>query len=74
MMIIINISCAGLLAIQNCPSLQDLSGFDELETVGTLVIAFLGNNMIDMDAFNSVHTAGTIIITRNMVCLFTNHY
>ena len=51
-----------------------MSGFDDLETVGTLVIAFLGNNMIDMDAFNSVHTAGTIIITRNMVCLFTNNY
>lgn len=34
-----------------------------------LVIAFLGNNMIDMDAFNSVHTVGTIIVTRNMVCL-----
>ena len=60
---------SGLLAIQNSASLQDLSGFDELERVGMLVIAFLGNDMIDMDAFNSVHTVGTVIITRNMVCL-----
>ena len=59
----------GLLAIQNSPSLQNLSGFDELETVGMLVIAFLGNDMVDMDAFNSLRTAGTIIITRNMVSL-----
>ena len=59
---------AGLLAIQNSPSLQNLSGFDELERVGMLVIAFLGNDMVDMDAFNSLRTAVTIIITRNMVC------
>lgn len=58
----------GLLAIQTSPSLQNLSGFDGLETVGMLVIAFLGSDMEDMDAFNSLHTAGTIIITRNMVC------
>lgn len=36
-----------------------------------LVIAFLGNDMVDLDAFNSLHTAGTIIITRNMVCIYT---
>ena len=59
---------AGLLAIQNSPSLQNLSGFDELERVGMLVIAFLGNDMVDMDAFNSLRMAVTIIITRNMVC------
>lgn len=58
---------AGLLAIQNSQSLQNMSGFDGLETVGMLVIAFLGNDMEDMDAFNSLHAAGTIIITRNMV-------
>ena len=64
---LIDIPSLGLLAIQNSPSLQNLSGFDELETVGMLVIAFLGNDMVDMDAFNSLRTAGTIIITRNMV-------
>lgn len=64
---------AGLLAIQNSPSLQNLSGFDELERVGMLVIAFLGNDMVDMDAFNSLRTAVTIIITRNMVCSHSKH-
>ena len=58
---------AGLLAIQNSMSLTDFSGFRNLRMVGTLVIAFLGNNMPDLDGFNSLYQASVFILTRNTV-------
>ncbi len=47
--------------------LTDFSGFRNIEVVGTLVIAFLGNNMADLDGFNSLHQASMLILTRNDV-------
>ena len=59
--------CAGLLSLQSSVSLADFSGFGNIQAIGTLVIAFLGNNMADLDGFNALHQASMIILTRNLV-------
>ncbi len=58
---------AGLLAIQSSANLTDFSGFENIRYMGTLVIAFLNNNMGDLDGFNAIHNASMIILTRNDV-------
>lgn len=69
----------GLLSIQNSPSLQDLSGFDNLREVGTIVIAYPRNGARVLDGFNSLFEAGRIIITFNLVSsnfafLYVSHW
>lgn len=58
---------AGLLAIQSSNNLTDVSGYRNLERVGTLVIGNMGNKLPDLDGFNSLSRASYLIITRNQV-------
>ena len=60
----------GLLALQNSDSLLNASGFRNLETVGTLVLANMGTVLNNFDGFNSLFEATILIITRNDV----SHY
>ena len=60
---------AGLLYVQNGDSLTDLSGFNALLHVNTLVLALLGEGMTIIDDFSSLFTASRIYITRNSVSL-----
>ena len=57
----------GLLAIQGSNSLLNVSGFMNIESVGTLVIANMGNQLSDFYNFNLLYEASIIIITRNEV-------
>ena len=57
----------GLLYIQNGDSLSDLSGFDNLVHVDTLVLAQLGEGMTDISGFPSLHSVSRLYITRNTV-------
>ena len=57
----------GLLYIQNGDSLEDLSGFDNVVQVHTLVLALLGDSMTTITGFSSLHSASRLYITRNSV-------
>lgn len=46
---------------------MNVSGFRNLERVGTLVIANMGNLLTNFDGFNSLYEASILIITRNNV-------
>ena len=59
--------CSGLLAVQSSDGLLDVSGFRNMESVGALVIANMGNLLKDFDGFNSLFEASILIITRNQV-------
>ena len=65
----INPFCAllGLLAVQSSDSLVNVSGFRNLEVVGALVIANMGNFLANLDGFNSLFEVSILIITRNNV-------
>lgn len=58
---------SGLFAIQGSDSLLDVSGFRNVESVGTLVIANMGNRLPDFDGFNALYRVSILIITRNDV-------
>ena len=58
---------SGLLYIQNGDSLADLSGFDNLVHVDSLVLALLGDSLTDISGFSSLHSASRLYITRNNV-------
>ena len=64
----------GLLYIQNGDSLTDLTGFDNLLYVNTLVLALLGTGMTDLAGFSSLYNASRLYITRNSVSQFSVHY
>ncbi len=57
----------GLLALQNCGNLMNVSGFRSLERIGTLVIDNAGGVLSDYDGFNSLYEANFLIITNNPV-------
>ena len=57
----------GLLYIQNGDSLTDLTGFNNLLYVKTLVLALLGTGMTDLAGFSSLYNASRLYITRNSV-------
>ena len=60
-------SYIGLLSVQNSDSLIDLTGFRNLRSAQTIVLAFLGSSAVDLDGFNSLFECGQLIITRNLV-------
>ena len=64
----------GLLYIQNGDSLTDLTGFNNLLYVNTLVLALLGTGMTDLAGFSSLYNASRLYITRNSVSQFSVHY
>ena len=57
----------GLFAVTGSDSLTDVSGFRNVERVGTLVIANMGNRLPDFDGFTSLYSVSILIITRNLV-------
>ena len=59
----------GLLYIQNGDSLTDLSGFENLVHVDTLVLAQLGESVTDIAGFSSLHSVSRLYITRNSVSI-----
>lgn len=61
----------GLLAIQRIDSLMNVSGFRNLESVGALVIANMGNLLTDFNGFNNLYEVSILIITRNSVSFGT---